>query len=179
MAIPTHTECLELMERLAMPAHIRRHSEVVARVALALGRRLVACGAPFDLALVEAAALLHDIGKARGLEAHVDHAELGADMLAELGYTELAPIVRDHARLESFEPGEPVTPSLLVNYADKRVMHDVVVSLAARFRDLADRYARDDAGRAFLEAVHERYRRLEAAIFEGLPIEPGDVSSLD
>lgn len=179
MSIPNRAECLELMERHAMPLHIRRHSEAVARVALELARGLIAGGASLDLALVESAALLHDLGKARGLELHADHAKLGAEMLEALGHGELAPIVRAHASLASFDPGEPVTPALLVNYADKRVMHDAIVSLAVRFEDLAARYARDDAGRAFLERLHRRYQRLEAAIFEGLEFGPDDVSSWD
>jgi uncharacterized protein len=177
MAIPTRGECVELMERLAMPAHIRRHSEAVARIALDLARGLVARGASLDLALVESAALLHDLGKARALETHhADHAKLGADMLAELGCPELAPIVRTHAGLDSFEPGDPLTPALIVNYADKRVMHDAVVSLAVRFDDLATRYADSDDARAFLARLLDRYRRLEAAIFEGLAIGPDDVA---
>jgi putative nucleotidyltransferase with HDIG domain len=175
MAIPTREECLELMERLAMPAHIRRHSEAVARVALLLARELVGRGAALDLALIESAALLHDVGKARGLETHVDHAKLGAEMLDQLGCAELAPIVRTHAGLDSFERGEPVTPALLVNYADKRVMHDAVVSLAVRFDDLAARYAHGDDARAFLERLRERYCRLETTIFETLTIGPDDV----
>jgi uncharacterized protein len=178
MGIPTRAECLELLGRVGVPAHIRRHSEAVARVAMELGNALVAQGACFDLALVEAAALLHDIGKARALETHADHGRLGAELLDGLGHEELGPAVRDHALLAAFEPGDAVTEALLVNYADKRVMHEAVVSLDVRFVDLADRYAHDASARDFLEKLLVRYTRLEAAIFENLPFGPGDVGAI-
>jgi len=180
MAIPTRAECLEMMDRAGVPEHIRRHCEAVATVAIRLAQALSAQGIVLDLALVESAALLHDIGKARALETRAaDHGKIGADMLVELGCAEvekLAPAVREHTMLAFFEEGDALTESLVVNYADKRVMHDAVVSLDERFADLAARYANSDMARAFLATLLERYRRLEAEIFEKLPFGPDGVT---
>jgi hypothetical protein len=67
---------------------------------------------------------------------------------------------------------------LLVNYADKRVKHDQVVTLEERFWDLADRYGHTLERKSRLQENLDLYLRLENRIFEDLNIQPPDLFPL-
>lgn len=170
--IPDRDECLRRMNEMQMPEHIRRHSHLVAAIAVYLGKLLDQNGTRLDLCLVEAGALLHDIGKSRALATGQRHEELGAEIVQRWGYHPIAPIVREHVHLEREELHGPITESLLVNYADKRVKHDEIVSLEERFRDLVNRYGRTPKHIEFLEKKYHLFNQLERKIFEHLPIHP-------
>lgn len=172
MCIPTREECFALMERTAMPPHIRRHSLMVAEIALYLGRRLEVHHTGLDLRMVEAGALLHDIGKMPAIASGERHEELGARMLRQWGLGLLAPIVEEHVTLDWSRIHGPITESLIVNYADKRVKHDQVVTIEDRFADLVDRYAKTGSHRVRLREKLEEYRMLERRIFDQLVISP-------
>ncbi len=145
MSIPTRRECLFLMEQIQMPGHIRKHSLMVAEIALYLSRLLNRNSTRLNLELVEAAALLHDIAKARSL--HTGENRLRG----------------------------PVTESLVVNYADKRVKHDQVVTIEDRFHDLVERYGRTQDHRKWILQKLDVYRALEGKIFDHLAISPSGV----
>jgi uncharacterized protein (TIGR00295 family) len=85
-AVPSPDDCRALRARLGVPASVADHCDAVAGLALALARRLAAQGHLVDAALIEAGALLHDVGRARthGL----DHAAVGADLLRAEGLPE-------------------------------------------------------------------------------------------
>lgn len=174
-AIPSPGRCIELMDEVDMPIHIRRHSFTVATIALYLGRFLQGNdGITLNLQLLAAAALLHDIAKPRSIVTGERHHELGAQMLDERGYFLLSPIVKEHVSMDWTRLNGPLTESLLVNYSDKRVKHDEIVSLEERFRDLLDRYGKTKEQRLWIEDKVELYRVLEEKIFEVLPIGPVD-----
>jgi putative nucleotidyltransferase with HDIG domain len=175
---PSAATCRRLLAAHGVPAHIRRHSAQVARVARTIAEALREAGEPVDVGLVEAAALLHDIAKAPCLESRLDHATEGGRVLQEFGLASVAEIVARHVQLGNWDPRGPVTGAELVNYADKRVLHVRLVSLTERFRDLIVRYS---GGRTDIE---ERIRRnwatmeaVEAKIFGRLPIGPADVGA--
>ncbi len=172
MLIPSRTECLELFRQFDMPHHIRRHSLLVAEVALFLGTRLNQNSSRLDLRLLEAAALLHDIGKMPSLETGEDHAALGADMLDGIVHPAVSRIVSEHISLASSQVAGPITESLIVNYSDKRVMHDQVVSVEKRYEDLIVRYANGPIRELFLRSKLNLYSALEATIFSHLSIAP-------
>lgn len=170
--IPSRSTCFALMRQVQMPPHIRMHSLVVAEIAAFLTRSLSGNGVRLDLRLVEAAALLHDIAKDRSLRTGEQHNQLGARILNGLGYPAVARIVEDHLVLDSVCLAEPVTESIIVNYADKRVKHDLIVTLHERFKDLVDRYARTPEHGLLLLEKRDLYLALEQKIFEKLPIGP-------
>lgn len=172
MLIPSRIECMELLQRFDMPQHIRRHSLLVAEVALFLAGRLNGNCPGFDLRLIEAAALLHDIGKVSGLGTGQNHAELGFQMLDGIVAPSVARIVREHISLDFSQTGGPLTESLIVNYSDKRVKHDQVVSIQERYRDLIERYARAPRQVLCLQKKLDLYRALERTIFSHLTIKP-------
>lgn len=161
-----------------MPDNIRRHSLLVADLAVALARELGARGEALDVDLVEAAALLHDVGKARSLQTGEDHAALGAGMVADLGFPELSQTVREHTLLSARQLGDHLSESLLVNYCDKRVRHEELVSLQDRLEDLADRYCRTPEQRQILAVLLKLYMQLEQRIFADLAFGPDDAAGL-
>jgi putative nucleotidyltransferase with HDIG domain len=172
MKVPSRTECFSFMDEVDMPCHIRIHSAMVAEIALFLGRQLNGFVERLDFELLEAGALLHDIGKPRSLATGERHHELGADMLDAWGYSALSPIVREHISMDFDRATGPITESVLVNYADKRVKHDEIVTLEDRFDDLILRYTRTREQAAFLRERLDLYLALEGRIFDRLSIGP-------
>lgn len=172
MPVLSRAQCLKLLNEFEMPHHIQVHSFLVAEVALLIGRKLNQNSSELNLELIEAAALLHDVGKQPSFKTREDHAVLGARMLEGLVAPAIAEIVRDHIFLESSLIDGPITESLLVNYSDKRVKHDQVVSVEERYHDLIARYAKSPAHRKLLLEKLELYLALEKRIFSHLSIAP-------
>ena len=175
---PSATTCRRLLVEHAVPDHIRRHSAQVARVARQMGEALRKRGEKIDVGLVEAAALLHDIAKAPCIESRLDHAAEGGRVLRELGLPAVATIVERHVHLGPWDPRGPATEAEVVNYADKRVLYEEVVSLEVRFRDLIMRYGK---GRLeFEERIRRNWATMEAVevkLFRALPIGPADLGA--
>ena len=129
--------------------------------------------------LIRAAALLHDITKTRSFKTGENHAESGARLLAELGFPEVAGIVGQHVRLNRYPSGDSApTEAEIVNYADKRVLHDRIVPLDERMGYILERYGFDEEHRQNILCLWDRTRRLERRLFAGLPMTPDDLSRL-
>jgi uncharacterized protein len=176
--IPTREECLRLMGEYGMLENITSHSLAVARVALFLSAELNKRGQKLDLRLVEAASLLHDLTKTECLKTKEDHAVTGSLLLKRIGYDRVGEIVARHIWL-----GKAVDPSCvceeeIVNYADKRVMHDRIVSLEERFRDLKERYGKLGRAEDYLEPLRDETFGIENKIFLILQIHPKDLPLL-
>ena len=137
--IPSREECDELMARYCMLPNIIAHSRQVMRVSLAITDNLKK-GVSINRNLVMAAALLHDITKTRSLRTREHHDQSGGELLRELGFASVGEIVKQHVILLDFNPQDKLEEREIVNYADKRVMHDRIVSLAQRVEDLIQRY---------------------------------------
>lgn len=178
--IPSPGECLDLMASHGMLPHIREHSLRVTQVAVFLGGALVAAGLPLHLPLIEAGALLHDLGKTPCLKNGQKHAEWGAAVLNDLGYPEVAQVVKEHVYLDR-DPADrqPPREAEVVNYADKRVLHTQVVTLSQRFADLMERYGRTPEARVRLAALEVRAQALEDRIFDSLELNPVDLLQLN
>jgi hypothetical protein len=86
--------------------------------------------------------------------------------------------VEAHVFLEEAFLGGPLTESVLVNYSDKRVRHDEIVTLEERFEDLMDRYAKTPEHIVRMKKLLEVSRRLEEKIFDGLSIGPNGLLGL-
>jgi putative nucleotidyltransferase with HDIG domain len=168
------------MEKHGMLAHIREHSLLVTEVGLRLGTSLSEAGFLLHLPLIEAGALLHDLGKTPCLGTAINHAEWGAEVLGRAGYPEVAQVVREHVLLQpdGHNP-RSIREAEVVNYADKRVLHTRVVTLAARFADLKERYGRTEEAWNRITALEERTHRLEAKLFAKLSLDPLDLLHLN
>jgi uncharacterized protein len=168
------------MDTHGMLPNIREHSFAVMQVACYLADALEHAGFDLFLPLVTTGALLHDIGKTACLGTLNNHAEYGAGILEDLGYPHVAQVVREHVHLfTDIVYTRPLREAELVNYADKRVLHDEVVTLAARFADLRVRYGRTPEALARIKATEARSRTLEEKIFASLVLTPSNLLHLN
>ena len=175
MLIPSRHECYRMMGAMEMMPHIAAHSIQVCRVALWLcdvvnGR----CGEQLNRELVQAGGLLHDITKTRSFVTGENHALSGQAYLEALGFGEVGRIVAQHVTLEAFDVGVPLQETELINYADKRVMHDRIVSMPRRMADILDRYGTSMDRQRRIRSLWRETECLEAKIFEGLGVDPQD-----
>jgi len=172
MQIPSQTECYRLMMQMGMLENIMTHSLQVCRVASWISRQVCQQGSDVNLDLVQAGALLHDITKTRSIRTGEMHSETGSNYLTQLGYAEVADIVRQHVRLDVyFETGTP-SEAEIVNYADKRVLHDRIVTLKERMEYILERYGNSAATRNGYAWLRDKSVELEERIFLLLPIQP-------
>jgi putative nucleotidyltransferase with HDIG domain len=170
--IPTREDCLRLMIRYGMLANIVDHSLAVADVALFISVGLNRKGQRLDLPLVEAAALLHDLTKTECLKTKEDHAFTSSKLLREMGYDRLGEVVAEHISLSKKMDPFRVTEEEVVNYADKRVRHDCIVSLDERFEDLKGRYGKNERALELLDGLKRATVEVERKIFSILKIDP-------
>jgi hypothetical protein len=183
MGVPQRVEAASLLIGLDPPAWLLRHSAGVAEVAAFLAARASARGRRVDRALVEAAALLHDLDKVLpvgdpGLPA--PHGEGSAAWLSARGHGELARAVAAHpvTRLldDGFDPRRWALEEEIVAYADKRVGQRLV-PMRIRFAGWQRRYPATwsaDEGRRALG----RARRLEARVCAAAGVRPAEVRRL-
>jgi hypothetical protein len=175
MSIPGRVDAAALVLSLEPPAWHIRHVRAVAEVAGWLAFRAVAAGHSVDRALVEAAAILHDVDKALPADDAVRalrHGMGGAAWLAARGYGELADAVANHPVTRLGAPDADAwldgasAEELLVAYADKRAGQRLV-PMAGRFAEWTRRYPEGAEwhGWTGVEAatVRRRAARLESA----------------
>ena len=174
--LPTREECLALIRRMAMLPNIVDHSLKVALVAVFLADRLKAGGVILDRNLIEAAALLHDITKTRSLTTGENHAATGAELIASLGYGRLAEVIVQHVVIvEDLTPERPNEVDV-VNYADKRVLHDRVASIEDRRDYVLARYGKEQEIRERITRNWQRVAATEQKLFRFLNFTPGDLN---
>src|SRR5450759_5152181 len=163
MSVPGRVDAAALLLSLQPPAWHLRHVRAVAEIAAWLAFRAVAAGHPVDRALVEAAALLHDLDKVlpAGDPIRVlPHGVGTAAWLTARGHRELAAADAD-AWLDRASREE-----LIVAYADKRASQHLL-PMADRFADWTRRYPEGvnwhGWSGAEATAVRRRAERLESA----------------
>jgi len=178
MKIPTRDECYQLMCQMEMMDHIVVHSMQVCRVATVLAENLKPAGIQFNYDLIRAAALLHDITKTRSFKTQENHAETGGQYLTELGYGEVGSLVRQHVRLDEYPQSVSLGAAEIINYADKRVLHENVVSLDKRVEYILEKYTKVPEDRQRVYLLWEKTREIEAEIFGALSFAPDDLNNL-
>lgn len=176
--IPTRDECIRLMSQYGMPDHIINHSLEVAKIALFLAIELNKHGQRIDLALVEASSLLHDLTKTECFKTKEDHARTGSQLLKERGYERVGEVVAAHIQLSKEIDPSRVSEEEVVNYADKRVQHDRIVSLEERFKDLKARYGKGQRAIEKMEQLEKATFAIEQKIFFLLKINPEELQTL-
>ena len=173
--IPSKKQCYRLMREMGMLNNIVAHSEQVCRVALCLTDHLDRRGVVLNRELIRASALLHDITKTRSFETKENHAQTGSHFLSEKGFPEVGRVVGQHVRLDTYVlPGTPREVEV-INYADKRVLHDRIVSLKERMGYIVERYGGDSEIDARILMLYEKTRNLEKRLFEYVPFAPADL----
>ena len=171
MKIPSPNRCLDLIRSMDMLEHIVTHSRRVCQVAVCIAEHLNHQSRQPNLRLVIAAALLHDITKTRSFKTGENHANTGATLMESLGYQEVGNIVRQHVRLDTYSVSDSITEVEIVNYADKRVLHDQVVSLKERKEYIFEKYGKTPENRKRLDGLWRETENLESRIFQHLPFD--------
>ena len=179
MNIPSKKTCFHLMDKMEMPSHITVHSCVVSRVASFLAKYLKSCKINLNIELVQASALLHDLTKSRSFKTGENHAHTGGQVLSDLGYPGVGEIVRQHVVLDTYFTSDLPTEAEVVNYADKRVLHDRVVSLAERKSYILQKYATNPTQRERILVLWRKLEEMENRIFSFMPFPPEDLPLLN
>ena len=161
-----------------MLPNIRRHSVVVAQIALLLvegfHKNEIRPSLIPDRDLVAAGALLHDIAKTPCLKNGCDHARKGAEICIQLGYPEIASIVEEHVVLRDHDAARRQQGMFnareIIYYADKRVRHEEIVSLEDRLEYILEHYGNGDPRmRHLIRLNFAQCVELEKYLFAFLP----------
>jgi len=166
VAVPDRSTARRLLDEAALPDGIVIHSTGVARVAVAAAAMLAEVQVPIDGALVEAAALLHDIDKVEIRSSGGEHGIVGARRLEALGYPELAMPVASHPITCLLDDDRfPIGwPSVLVAIADRHVAQEFV-TIDERLNDMQRRHPEYAAS---IEVARRPAHALEAELAEAV-----------
>ena len=167
-----------MMQEMQMMEHIAVHSLQVCRVTMLLTDQLRPLNPSLDRRLMQAAALLHDITKTRSFDTKENHAQTGAEFLEERRFPEVAQLVRQHVRLDDYSATASIEAAAIINYSDKRVLHDRIVSLDQRMQYILERYGETSAHQQRIRKLWQITTELEDRIFSRLAISPEDLPVL-
>ena len=176
--IPTKAQCYQMISKMKMMDHIVVHSLQVCRVATFLTEHLNKQHYRLNFDLIQSAALLHDITKTRSFKTREDHALTGGEYLSDRGYPEIGDLVRQHVRLDEYPSPVTLGEVEIINYADKRVLHDRVVSLEERLAYILEKYGKIAEHRQRIRQLWEKTKEMEAEIFRTLTFSPDDLTHL-
>ena len=188
------------------PEHVRAHCRQVASVALQLGQAMVQAGEIIDLNVLNTAALLHDMARVCDFktmdrshfsEAITDekweqwlqlreqfkgqrHGDIAAHFLQKKGQNRTAHLIAYHHFIDLINHSTLFDDDLelaIVYYADKRVKHHQIVSVADRLSDGRERYLQSESVEKMEESkkIENLILSLEKRLFEGVGIRPGDI----
>lgn len=146
--LPSREQAIKFLETKKCSIQVIKHCIAVANIAVEIGEILSGKGFDLDLKLIEAGAILHDIGRAKTHSVH--HAIAGAEIAKELGMPEsIVSILRRHVgggitHEEAIElgwaEGEDYMPKSLeekvVSYADKLVQGSARVPISLTVEEL-------------------------------------------
>jgi putative nucleotidyltransferase with HDIG domain len=151
-----------------LPDGIVVHSEGVARVAIAAAGLVAEAQIPVDGALVEAAALLHDIDKVEIRRSGGEHGIVGARRLEAMGYPELAMPVASHPITSLLDDDRfPIGwPSVIVAVADRHVAQEFM-TVDERLDDMKQRHPEYAAS---IEAARRPAHALEEQVAEAVGV---------
>ncbi|MCK5313013.1 MAG: HDIG domain-containing protein, partial [Desulfobacteraceae bacterium] len=131
-----------------------------------------------NIELAKSAALLHDITKTQSLATEEKHSETGGKLLLDLGFPETGDIVRQHVFLDNYNDTPPVIEAEIINYSDKRVLHDAVVPLDKRLDYIYKRYVTNKEFIKHFDFMKNKTHMLEKKIFTYLDFKPDDLKKL-
>lgn len=163
------------MCEMKMFDHIVGHSLQVCRVAALLAEQLRVKAFDLNDRLIRAAALLHDVTKTRSFDTDENHALTGEQLLSELGYPEVGNLVRQHVRLDEYFAHNTPNEAQIVNYADKRVLHDRIVPFGKRMDYIMEKYGKSPEHQLRLHKLRDTTLALESIIFSKLDFAPDDL----
>ena len=176
--VPTKIQCYRMMCEMKMMDHIVIHSLQVCRVATFLTDHLNKHQYQLNHDQIRAAALLHDITKTRSFKTQEDHALTGGEHLSNCGYPAIGNLIRQHVKLDKYSEAGTISEAEVLNYADKRVMHDEIVVLDRRMEYIVERYAETPAHRERIKVLWQKTKEIENKLFKDLSFVPDDLTRL-
>ncbi len=175
---PNESECIEILKEAGCTKRVIIHCCTVRTVAEQMIKRI-----DCDKDLVIAGAMLHDIGRA--VDHSVMHANVGADMAAELGLpAELVNIIRKHtgAGLDQEDvkemglpPGDYMPSTIeekIVAHSDNMVSDNAVVMHSHSVDKLLMKGATRGADR--IERLHEELSELYGEDLDSIVLDIGE-----
>jgi putative nucleotidyltransferase with HDIG domain len=124
---PDKEECLRMLREYNTPENVIRHCKAVTDAALKIASALNDKGFHFNIPLIQAAGLLHDIARVRD-----KHWIAGAEFALQNGYIQEAEIIRWHMT-HPFDHNPAKLKELdMVCLGDRLIMEDEYVGLDAR-----------------------------------------------
>lgn len=152
MKLPTHEECMRMMDEFNVPENVRAHSYMVNRVAVFLAKKLKEAGEDIDVDLVDRASLLHDLDKIPTLH-NGQHGRMAMEMLAKKGHSKIGEVINKHLFHSILDNNLKTWEDKIVSYADKICQEDYIVSLDERFEYGKKRYAHHHDHKAQLKIL--------------------------
>lgn len=125
--MPSRSETVKLLEAAGCAPKVIEHCKEVASLALEIARKVKAAGHEVDLELVEAGALLHDLGRCRTHT--ISHAVEGFELAGKWGLEpKIAEIIKRHigagiSKEEAEEFGLPADDYFPRSLEEKIVAH--------------------------------------------------------
>lgn len=201
--LPSKEEYFKLLDEFKVPGNVRKHNYQVNQGSMALAKELIKVGEEIDLELLDMASLFHDFLRVVDMkeldteeygytasEEEIEfwkqlreeyqgmhHGDATAKFLQEK-YPELAKTVRRHKyHCLSTDDAPQTWEEKILNYVDKRVKHDELVSLKERFDDIEKRYPELKTNP---ESIKNKglIIELEKEIFDKLSIKPEDLKRI-
>ncbi len=192
--IPRNDEIARWTREIQLPENVTKHMNVVCDVALQCAKVLERKGKIVRLHALAVASLTHDLLRCVDFKENEEsktesstpkqklwsklrekygtsHEEAAQKFLTEHGYPALGSIVRPHRGYFENPKEEELlqtTEQKILCYADKRVLHDSVVSLSERFTDLELRYGHE-SDHNFYAQWKKNILQLEEDLFDGHP----------
>ena len=199
----TPKKALKLLEKFRVPKHIVLHIKKVAYVAGIICDAYLKKGIKIDKNAVICAALLHDLFRIVDLKSAgyaelcihsskkdvvlweklkkkypgMDHSAAAYKYLFSIGERKIALLVRKHkfdAVIDKrFKP--KTIEEKITTYADKRVLHEKIISLKGRLSDGEKRYNSRKENMRVQNKIHKKYFEMEAEIFCKIDVRPFEI----
>lgn len=177
--IPNEHEIKQLWDKYFLPENKRLHVTLVTQAALFLAQKLSqATGQSFNLDLLRAGGLLHDIDKNAPKLPEEKHPDSAVRILREEGMPEVAQLVKTHPLHAILDP--QIIPKTweekLLFLADKMVKSEIM-TVDKRFA-LWNAEKLPVAEQTILDAAYPKVKAWEKEIFAQLGIKPEAVAKL-
>lgn len=136
--IPSESTCLKLLHQYGTPKHVVNHCCAVRDTAVQIAKALNQNGCDLDLAILESAALLHDIARLSD-----DHGRVGAELAEANGYFRIAPLIRRHMFYATDPDCKRIGEQDILCLADRCVKEDEYVGIDVRMGYVLEKFKSD------------------------------------
>lgn len=174
----TNAECIEILKENNTVRIIWLHCRKANAVAMFIAEKFINQGITLDTESIYFASLLHDVMKYNEILGKTTemHEIEGKKLLEKKDYPKIANLIFKHRTAAILRNELDTWEEKVVFYADKRVLHDKIVSLNERLEDGLKRYKGNPHYTADFETLSALMRKLESQIFKKLGMKPSDIN---